>query len=142
MSIRLANPSDLDALYALSKDGLSKSVYSNIEPNEIEARQILAGLIVSGSAWVTENVDGALVACLQSLWFNNSVLIASDLFFYVQDSAVSDGVKLVKEYKKWGKENADKVSLSITFGGDISRTEKFYELIGFEKIGGSYLLRG
>ena len=142
MAIRLAKPSDLDALYCLSKDGLSKSGYANIEHKESDTRKMLAALIVSESAWVTDNVDGALVAYLQPLWFNHEVTVATDLFFYVKETARSSGVKLVKKYIEWGKKNADDVALSISFGGNIKRTEKFYNRLGFEKVGGAFLLRG
>ena len=140
--IRLAEPKDIDLIYALCREAHEFSTYSHVPHNEHDARQIFGGLIVAGSAWVTDDVDGILMAYVQPLWFNHSRTAATDLIFYVRDSAVSAGVKLAKKYKKWGKENADDVYLSISFGGDISRTDKFYSRLNFERIGGSYILKG
>ena len=141
--IRLAEPKDIDAIVKLSIEAHNKSdAYNNIKYDESDSRKVIGGLIVSGSVWVTDKVDGVLIAYVQPLWFNHSKLVASSLIFYVRDSAKSAGVKLAKKYIKWAKENADEVYLSISFGGDISRTDKFYSRLNFERIGGSYILKG
>lgn len=140
--IRLAQPKDLDKVYEICLEALKSSAYSHIPENEHDARQVFASIIISGSAWVTDNVDGVLLAYLQPMWFNNGIVASTDLIFYVRDGAKSEGLRLAKQYIKWSKENADVTYLTISFGGTIDRTEKLYSRLGFERIGGTYILRG
>lgn len=140
--VRLAKPGDLDLVYELCREAMGKAVYSHLPYNEYDARKMMARLILSESVWVTEKVDGVLMACIQPVWFNSELKTSSDLVFYVRERCKSEGYRLAKEYIKWAKEHVDWVCLSISFGGDIERTEKFYEKLGFVRMGGTYLLRG
>lgn len=140
--VRLAEPKDIDLIYDLCKEALEASAYKNIPHNALDSRKVFAHFMLDNSIWVTDEVDGILIGGIQPLWFNHSKLAAMDVIFYVRDKVKSSGVKLAKAYMKWGKENADVVTLSISYGGDIDRAGQFFERLGFEKIGGAYILRG
>lgn len=137
--IRQANEYDLTEIYELCAEAHAHCPYGNIPHNEREARQIFAKIILTGFAWVAEEIDGILLAYKSPLWFNSEKTGASDLIFYVRDSSKSDGVRLAKKYIEWAQD-CDIINLTISFGGDFERTERFYEKLGFCRIGGKYQL--
>lgn len=141
--IRQAEPSDIDVIAAICIEAHQKSAYAHIPIVEICGRQLIAHCILKGFSWMTECGNGVLLGYTQPLWFDHDKTGATDLVFYVRESAKGDGVKLAKKYLEWGKANADAVMLGITFGGDaMERTEQFYERLGLVKIGGQFLLKG
>jgi len=141
--IRKAGPDDLDLIYDLSLEALGRSTYKDIPHDEFHAKKIFGGLILNQFAWVTESGNGLLLGKISPIWFNPKVMVASDVIFYVRSGEkMRAGVNLLKKFIEWGKDNADEVAMSISFGHNIDKTEQFYEHFGFKRIGGDYLLRG
>lgn len=141
--IRAATPSDLNAIYRLCAEGHKKTVYSHIPSDEYQAKKVIASFILSQFAWVTDSLNGVLLAGIKPPWYNTDVKIAGDLVFYVRDCEAGQGVRLLKEYIGWGTSFADVTTLSVSIGEEaMLRAEKLYERMGFLRVGGEFLFKG
>lgn len=139
--IRQATEYDLNAIYELCLEAHQNCPYSHVEHDEVETKRLFAKIIFTQFAWVTEDLNGVLLACFQPLWFNPEKIGATDLVFYIRPESRGAGGALVRKYIEWADE-ADMISLSISFGEEIERVEAFYRRLGFERIGGKFLFRG
>lgn len=87
-------------------------------------------------------IVGCMVLCYDQLWFSNETFLV-DIAYYVDDKyrKSSLATRLLNASKKRAKELGLPLHISVTYGTDVERKEKFFLRNGFEKIGGNYLLR-
>ena len=87
-------------------------------------------------------IVGMLVLCYDSLWFSDSRYLVN-LLYYVNDNhrKSSLAIRLLERGKKRAAELGLPLHMSVTYGTDVERKEKFFLRNGFKKIGGNYLLR-
>jgi len=87
-------------------------------------------------------IIGCMVLCYDQLWFSDETFLV-DLAYYVDGNhrKSSVAVRLLSTGKKKARELGLPLHMSVTYGTDVERKEKFFLRYGFEKIGGNYLLR-
>jgi len=87
-------------------------------------------------------IVGMLILCYDSLWFSDSRHLVN-LLYYVDDNhrKSSLAIRLLEAGKKRAAELGLPLHMSVTYGTDVERKEKFFLRNGFDKIGGNYLLR-
>lgn len=140
MSIRPAEPSDMEALAALLRQAHAREAARAIRVDEPKARHLLMHHIVHRQtfSWVSEGVGGALFGELTQPWYSREY-VASDLFFYAQDAS---GLPLLRAFIDWSRRmGAVAMMLSQTSGIKIERTSRLYRRLGFERIGHVHTMR-
>ena len=72
-------------------------------------------------------------------WAENNYL--SDLWLYVSPDhrKSSAGVMLIKNFKKVGNDSKIPVRLGHVFSGDIDRKDKWFNSLGFKKVGSVFV---
>ncbi len=136
--IRLATSDDRRAIFLLCREVHTLSPYAGIESDDEHVHKVITYLVKQKTVWVTDNVDGVLMVGISPAWFNLSKLMSNDLVFYTKNGG---GAGLLRAFVKWAKENVSLVGISVSSGKKIQRTEKLYKLMGFDQMGGTYLLR-
>lgn len=135
--VRLACVDDLDEIYALCVEAHIKLPYSHIAIDEAELRMIISALVKLGTVWVTNDLTGLLMAAVSPVWFNSKKSMSNDMVFYTKKGS---GVQLIRAYTKWAINHVDMVGISISSGANVERTEKFYQHMGFNRVGGTFIL--
>jgi|TARA_R100000654_G_scaffold75061_1_gene111093 N-acetylglutamate synthase-like GNAT family acetyltransferase len=143
MEIRKAGPLDISALVHLLVD-----MHNNAEVplSPIHSEKLIAKVnqvIHKGVVFVAmkENVllgsIGGMV--VSDWWAENNYL--SDLWLYVSPDhrKSSAGVMLIKNFKKVGNDSKIPVRLGHVFSGDIDRKDKWFNSLGFKKVGSVFV---
>jgi len=142
--VREATPDDLSDIYRLFLSAYSLSAYAAFPVDEISVKRTIGQILLGGFAHVTENVDGAILGLIRPALFNPSIKAAATPFFFVQDSARGQGIRLLRAYIKWAEQRAQIVTLSISYGNaeQVKRTERLYERMGFIRAGTEFIKIG
>ena len=106
--IRRATHDDIDEIVRLGADFLAICPYSWV-PLDAEAFAVfVGGLIEGGAVFLSE--DGMIGGCLSPFFFNPSVLIGAELFWFAR----SEGRELRKAFEEWA---TDRGAACITCAG-------------------------
>ena len=143
MEIRKAGPLDISALVHLLVD-----MHNNAEVPlaPIHSEKLVAKVnevIHRGVVFIAmkENVLlGSIGGMVVSDWWADNKYL-SDLWLYVSPMhrKTSAGVMLINNFKKVGNEAKIPVRLGHVFSGDIDRKDKWFERIGFKKVGSVFV---
>lgn len=110
MKIRFATPKDIDSIVAMAIDFHSASHVVDTIP--FDSKSFVDTIVTMmadgyGIVIVAEHDSGELVGMIggmvNSHWFNNSLLIGHDMFWWVAEYArgSSAGLKLLKAFEDW-----------------------------------------
>jgi len=140
--IRTATIDDLDTLVEMSGKFYAETDYAKqyeYHPESMAAT--LLPLIEAGTVF-TDGIDCAIVMILIPSFFNNEIMVAQELGWYVSEEKrmTGLGIKLLKHAEEEMKNRGAKVMIMLTLtSNDIS---KLYEKLGYteqEKIFMRYL---
>lgn len=125
--IRRATPDDMPAILAFGAEFLKIGPYAWV-PLDIEAFEVFAGgLIESGVILLAD--DGMIGGCLYPFYFNPSVVMAAELFWY----SPKNGRALREGLEAWAQE---KGCVAITCSGLANEREatirKLYGRAGYD----------
>ena len=145
MAIRAAESKDISAIYEVALEAHAKSNYKNVPVDEKTLRQLILMMIYDKNScvYVTEDavgVNGFVLGMVEELFFSRK-RYGTDLMIYARKPM--DGVRLLRKLTEWIKTKPRdvEITLGITSGiGDPERTGKLYEAMGYEPIGGMYMM--
>ena len=143
--IRQATLNDIYPQYKLLREAKKGFAYPTKEHNPekaIDQLSVCASQDLNFIAKKDGRIVGCMVLCYDQLWFSDETFLV-DLAYYVDDKhrKSSLAVRLLDTAKKRARELGLPLHMSVTYGTDVERKEKFFIRQGFEKIGGNYLLR-
>lgn len=129
-SIRAATQHDVDDVIALLKSAREESPrYRDFGYNELRTRAILSNMLSNPKAiiLVDDWFRGVLVGDISPDWLTDGWTATIHL---VYAKPGYNGIRLIKEFKRWAKEwpQVDKLYVSTSFGGYRAETaEKLFE---------------
>lgn len=147
------------------RDAIDHEVYKMVEISEIilaesptytlmtfdkeKSANYLYGAIVKQPGWFlrviadesNEIVGGMLCYCETSLFGPDK--LAYDVTIMIQKEyrgrCLPQIIQIVDEYKKWAlNEGAKVIKIGVSSGLNIDKADKFFQMLGFDKIGGMY----
>lgn len=133
--IRVATTVDTEQLVALGRRFLASSGYGVKVPDD-EAREGIEMLIHSGRVFVAEKdkkIVGALGARMTNLWFSQSLTVASELMWWVDEEhrGTLAAVRLVGAFEAWAKaEGAHFIAMSDITG--LGNVDKLLKRLGYK----------
>jgi len=142
--VRTFQVTDFPKLIKLAETMASESPYfKGSEIDKIKVTRLGYEIITSGSAYcgfvALENarIIGFFIGyCIEA--FFSSQRIASDLALYVpqDERGGRAAIALIRRFEAWAKERgAQKITLGISTGITVDRTEQLYNRLGFETTG-------
>ena len=144
-SITEAEINDIYPQYKLLRKAKKGFGYPTKEHNAEKAIDQLSLCASQGLNFIAKEegkIVGCMVLCYDQLWFSNENFLV-DIAYYIEEKhrKSSLAIKLLNTAKKKANELGLPLHISVTYGTDVERKEKFFLPQGFEKIGGNYLLR-
>lgn len=136
-------------IHALAGELLEQSVYAGIKMDDQRFKTTVAALIGSKNGAVFVIVDddnqpqGFLLGIIDELFFSRS-RYATDLAMYVSKPYRIWAPFMVKRFIRWAKSKplVAEVTLGVSAGiGDTDRIGKLYRRLGFQPVGGIYVMR-
>lgn len=144
--LRTARMADIPALVELGRQMHGESRYARYEFNPVKYAGVLRAVIPQGLTFVAEiggGIVGVFVGAVESHFFGDSKMSRDLLVYVVPAHRGRIGAGLIREYKRRAKAiGVLEVYLGISAGILPERTERLYELEGFNRVGGSYVLEG
>ena len=148
ITIRIARTAeDADAVIELGRAMHAEGYYKKFPYNAEKLRRMALQSLEDGGrryamlmAEYKGELIGILVAAVDSLFFSDSI-IATTLLFYVSPTRRGSlaAVKLLHAYKIWSKQRgADDICVHVTSGVHLKQTDKLMRKLGFMQIGGNY----
>ena len=143
--IRFALACDVDRLVEMFGKLHAESHYSNLPLSNEKLRAFFAGLIDDGFLMVSQRdgkIIGMMAGAIHEHYFTDA-LFASDYVLYVEPAfrGGMTAARLLDSFTAWAiKAGADVVTVGTTTGINADQTGRFFEGMGFEKIGGLYQL--
>ncbi len=147
--IRLGDLPDMGKIVDLGLELLEQSVYKDIKPDVLKFRKLVGDMMLSKSGRVFVIVDdndepqGFLLGMVSELFFSRD-RYGTDVAVYVRDGFKNHAPEMFQQFIDWAKSKprVKEIKLGISSGMDgKDRTGKFYESMGFDNIGGLYLMR-
>ena len=147
--VRLADIGDIKRIHELAKELLEQSVYAGIKMDDTQFKRTVASLIGSktGAVFVVvdddDMVHGFLLGIIDTLFFSKA-RYATDLATYVRAEFRMFAPFMFRRFVTWAKSkpNVAEITLGISSGiGDTGRVGRMYERIGFQPVGGLYVMR-
>lgn len=144
IELRVAEISDTPQLVELARRMHRESRYARFDFNPAKYAAVLEAVIPQGLTFVAEQdgeMVGAFVGRVDSHFFSDSTMALDLLVYVIPAHRGRIGIRLIREYKRQAKAlGVDEVYLGISSGILPERTERLYELEGFHRAGGSYVL--
>lgn len=115
MIIRKANEGDINAIVGLGNDLFSMADYGEYAKFDVDsARENVKTILSSGVIFVAETggeIIGQIIGVISPLWFNSECIAATEMCWIVKEDhkGSSAGVKLLREFEKWAKDNGAKI---------------------------------
>jgi GNAT superfamily N-acetyltransferase len=142
--LRTAEVADLLALVELGRRMHQESRYARFDFDPFKYAAVLRAVIPQGLTFVAEQdggLVGAFVGRVDSHFFGDTKIASDVLAHVVPAHRGLVGVQLIREYKRRAKAlGVVEVYLGISAGILMRRVERLYELEGFVRVGGSYVL--
>lgn len=146
MSIRDATLSDISSILELSEAMHQESRFKVFSYDKEKMRALITTLITNDYGIVIvmddNGIVGGIMAIVSEHYFGRDKM-ASDLALFVwQDSrSTKVAMKLIKEYIIQAKEkDAVDICISNTTGYKSESVGRFYQMLGFNRVGGNYCL--
>jgi GNAT superfamily N-acetyltransferase len=148
MRIRLALPSDKDALIALAMENQQEVLHGNISINPDRVDQALYGLfdinpgthVLLVAETTAGQLAGGLLGCVERYYYSDE-LQAQLIQWYLRKAfrGTSIAPRLVKAFVTWARtRGASEVFMGVSSGVDIQLTHKMMKRLGFTHLGGNY----
>jgi GNAT superfamily N-acetyltransferase len=148
MKIRLALPSDKEALIDLALENQQEILHSNISINPDRVNQALHGLFELNPGthvlFVAETTNGhmagGLLGCVERYFYSDE-LQAQLIQWYVRKDfrGTSIAPRLVKAFVTWARtRGASEVFMGVSSGVEVQLTHRMMQRLGFKHLGGNY----
>ena len=147
--IRLGDLPDMSAIVELGLELQEQSIYAGIKPDQLKFRKLVGQMMLSktGRVWVivddNDDPQGFLLGMVTEFFFSKE-MYATDVAFYVREGYRNYAMNIVKAFISWAKSKpkVKQIKMAISSGMDTDgRTGMMYELLGFENLGGIYIMR-
>ena len=141
-----ANSVDREAIHVMGKKIFDESRYAHDRKYNREAVDELLNEWGRGSnifcsiAELNGKCIGAMAGFIQECWFAHGN-VAYDFFLYVEPEhrGSSAALRLIRAYEKWARmQNVLEVTLGISTGINTEQTGKFYQRLGYNKVGSTF----
>ena len=151
ITIREATLEDLPGLLELGREGVAESRFSALTFDPEHYTESLRGVILSEKnthcLLLAVNAEGAPVGALLGAlerYFFAAERVAGALGLYVTPASRGGpaAVKLITAFRRWAlNRGAAELSIGVTSGLDLKRTDRFLRRLGFRASGANYVLR-
>ena len=145
--IREAELGDMVKIKRLALGYLERSAYKGIDVDERQGMHALNHCRQSKMAflWVGEKdgkIEAVLAGMVQEYWFSSKDKFATDLVFVCNVPNMAPALMNKFTEWAWGQKRVREVTMGLSSGmGDVERAGQFYETMGYQKLGGLYMLR-
>ena len=142
MEIRQGNLLDFSSLVHML--AIMHEETETIDPiNWNKVGHVVVEDITNGLVYVAIDDQGKLLGSIGttvvSEWYSDKKILADHWFYVLPDHRKSPvAFKLMKELKKFAKENDISVKVGHTLKFEIEKIDKFYKKLGFERTGTLY----
>ncbi len=141
--IREATVDDIPRLMELGLEMFHESRYGELYSFDTTAvRAVFLHYITDKDCLALISDNGLVLAQMQKQWFCKG-LMTEDRLIYVSKNHRKglEGVRLIKAYMKWAKSlGVHEIFIGNATGINFERVGKLYEKLGFEQIGGYYVM--
>lgn len=146
--VRRAIPADVDRMVAMGQAMHAESTCAHLNFNAAKFKNLLLSAAASPNrlalvAASGEQLHGMLLGYVVEYFFGNDK-VASDQLVYVAPNwrGTLAAKKLITAYRDWAASlGAKEVGLGTTTGVNTERTGRFYERLGFARVGAVYKWR-
>ena len=147
--VRLADISDINAIVELGRELLAGSVYSDLKPDEMSFKMLLAGLMGNRKGVVLVVVDddnqpqGFLVGITDQYGFSRATY-ATDIYTYIRKPYRKHAFRLYNKFITWAKTKPRIAFIELAQSngnGNYNRWCLLMERLGFIKNGSFYLMQ-
>lgn len=146
MSIRNATLSDIPSILELSEAMHRESRFKLFDYDKEKVTQLLTTLINNEYGIVIvvddDGILGGIMGIVSEHYFGRDKM-ASDLALFVQQDSrgTKIAIKLIKEYiVQATAKGAVDICISNTTGYEPESVGRFYQMLGFNRVGGNYCL--
>ncbi len=144
MEVREVTPTEIWDEYKLllgAADGFGYEIPLPNSDKGINALTYAMGQRLNFVAIDKGEIVGALVLAFDTLWWIDEWFLI-DIAFYVdpEKRATKAASMLINKGKDLAKQLGLPLQISVTYGTDLDRKEKFLLRKGFKKIGGNYVM--
>ena len=144
MEVREVSPAEIWEEYKLLLGAAEGFAYKIPLPNSDKGINALTYAMAQDLNFIAIDkgeIVGALILVYDTLWWVDTVFLV-DIAFYVDSEKRSTKAAsmLINKGKAKAKELGLPLQISVTYGTDLDRKEKFILRKGFKKIGGNYVM--
>lgn len=139
--VREATVADLPHLLDLGRRMHAESRYRDYPYSEPKLRGLWSHLIADEDGIVLLSPHGMLFGAVEEYWFS-TVRYAAEFVLYVEPEHRKgfEAVRLIHAYEAAARAlGAADVHLQNTTGVDVAMTERFFERMGYDRIGGNFV---
>ena len=142
MGVRYAGHADVPAIRDLLMRLHANSVCKDIEICDVSAVRALRRAVQDARLYLgvyerQQRITAALMGSCDEYWWSRATY-ATDLVFYSENAG--DGIRVAKHFVSWARQRgAKEITLGVSSGLAVERTEELYQRIGLNKIGGMYM---
>ncbi len=139
--IRNATLADIPWILHLVRAMWGESQYERLSFSENKIHQIVQNAIMSQNGIAVLSENGFLIGGVKPHWASDD-LVAYELGIYVtpEHRGSFEAIRLIDAYVARARElGARQVSMGISTGVDIERTERFYGRLGFTRVGAKFV---
>lgn len=144
VTLRTATEDDIPEIVRVGRIMHFESRYSRMDYNPEKVADLLRTIIPQGLTFMAEDEGetvGMFLGFATEHFFGND-LASYDLVAYtLPERRGRIGVLLIREYVRRAKAlNVKDICIGVTTGIDSERTSRFYEKLGFSRVGGSFVM--
>lgn len=147
MKVREATPDDIEGILMLGEAMFKESQFSMYDFDKNKVTDQLHSLIdEEDSLLLIATQENELLAGFAAKysehWFGKCMVSYDILFFIAPKSRGSIVAKrMITKYIEWAKnKQVDEILIGNSTGGNTESTDRFFQLMGFQRIGGNFRL--
>jgi N-acetylglutamate synthase-like GNAT family acetyltransferase len=147
MIIRAATANDIEGILMLGEAMFKESQFAQYDFDKDKVTDQLHSLIDQEDSLLLiatqeDELLAGFAAKYSEHWFGKCMVSFDILFFIAPKSRGSIVAKrLITKYIEWAKvKQVDEILLGNSTGGSTESTDRFFQLMGFHRIGGNYRL--
>ena len=149
MIIRQSKPSDVEELVELGARMHEESAYAHLPYDAGKVRRLIASSAEESDTQLVlvAEAEGQVIGMLSGYltdYFFCDETVACDMALFVEKGHRRGGaaVRLIRGFQDWARRRgAREVYLAVSTGVDIDVTGRFYEKMGFSRVGAVYKQR-
>lgn len=151
-TVRDAENWEVFRLVEITEKVLSESVYSHISYNkEKSANYIMDGILKRPGTFLRviadeDDVIAGGIFCVCEPMLHSDDKVAYDVTIMIDEDhrgrCIKQLVQIIEEYKAWAiAEGAKIIKMGVSSGINIDKASKFFEIMGFQRVGAMHSFR-